>query len=543
MTYITASDKIITWKEDDTWKKDVPVPSGGSIVFDEKRVTVNSPKQWSAEKPELYALSLNLSDEHSNALESSALLVGFREIEYTMTEVDSANKNITDSYGRITINGQPLLMKGTNRHDTDPLTGKYVSKELYDIDLKTMKQYNINTIRTSHYANDEYLYYLADTQGFYLMAETNAECHAIANKDRNTAEVYQTILRPMFMDRTKTAYETLKNHSSIVSWSIGNECGGTSDANKQVYDEMVKYFHDNDPTRFVHSEFMGSNGTVDVMSNMYPGVETVENWAVAPDNEKDTNKTAMPYLNFEGRNVAADGSASGSGSGSFCVNGLVSYKGKETDPNYVDNTLEVSALHYSTKDLRNGTKHPYELTSSSSYNQESNVTYFNVDHKSLGIGNASCGPQAREDARINTGYIFDYEYTFVPTAKGSTDEYTQLSKAWRATESTTAEDPEFAIEPGRIGYTTLSAGLPSTVVINGESHAVAWEESTADCEVYEDTEITGVLDDKTVVTGEICVYPDNMYYFVDCNDEDPAEYNGVKSVSPALKNETADKTE
>ena len=409
-----------------TFTSDKAIPAGGSIVFDEKRVTVNSPKQWSAEKPELYALSLNLSDEDSNALESSALLVGFREIEYTMTEADAANKNITDSYSRITINGQPLLMKGTNRHDTDPLAGKYVSKELYDIDLKTMKQYNINTIRTSHYANDEYLYYLADTQGFYLMAETNAECHAIANKDRNTAEVYQTILRPMFMDRTKTAYETLKNHSSIVSWSIGNECGGTSDANKPVYDEIVKYFHDNDPTRFVHSEFMGSNGTVDVMSNMYPAVETVENWAVAPDNEKDTNKTAMPYficeyvhamgnavgdlegymdavrsgtnmigaciwdwvdqsrivplsrvtsednsihktdsnsnivpnpydyykdgeylaneemfgklregyfygyggdwgdINFEGRNVAADGSASGSGSGSFCVNGLVS---------------------------------------------------------------------------------------------------------------------------------------------------------------------------------------------------------------------------
>ena len=77
-------------------------------------------------------------------------------------------------------------MKGVNRHDSDPITGKYVSEDVYDIDLQTMKQYNINTIRTSHYGNDEYLYYLADTYGFYVMAETNAgvPCGSAARQDK-----------------------------------------------------------------------------------------------------------------------------------------------------------------------------------------------------------------------------------------------------------------------------------------------------------------------------------------------------------------------
>ena len=82
----------------------------------------------------------------------------------------------------IKINGKQLLLKGTNRHDTDPVYGKYVPEETQEEDVKLMKQYNLNAIRTSHYSNDEYLYYLCDKYGLYMMGETNLEAHALQNE-------------------------------------------------------------------------------------------------------------------------------------------------------------------------------------------------------------------------------------------------------------------------------------------------------------------------------------------------------------------------
>ena len=77
------------------------------------------------------------------------------------------------------------MFRGTNRHDTDPFGGKYVPKEVYEEDVKLMKEWNLNAIRTSHYSNDEYLYYLCDKYGLYMMGETNAECHAIMGQNDN----------------------------------------------------------------------------------------------------------------------------------------------------------------------------------------------------------------------------------------------------------------------------------------------------------------------------------------------------------------------
>ena len=279
-----------------TFTTDKPIPAGKEFIFADARVTVESPKQWSAEKPNLYVLSLNIADDENAAIASSAVLVGFREIEYTANvDTDSAAQEEA-SYYTITINGQPLLMKGVNRHDSDPITGKYVSKDVFDIDLQTMKQYNINTIRTSHYGNDEYLYYLADTYGFYVMAETNAECHAIANKDRTNSEVYNVILGNIFKDRTITSYQTLKNHSSIISWSIGNECGQITDENSPIYYWMTDYFHNEDPTRFVHSEFVQWDEHTDTESNMYPTVEKTQNMAVNPDMPAKQNTAGKPFF-------------------------------------------------------------------------------------------------------------------------------------------------------------------------------------------------------------------------------------------------------
>lgn len=276
------------------------IPANQKFVFDAGSLHVAAPRKWSAEKPELYLLSFNAFEEgETAAYVHTAQLLGFREINFTMTTTDGQRKNTTASYERITINGQPLLMKGTNRHDSDPLTGKYVSKEVYETDVKMMKQFNINTLRTSHYANDEYMYYLADKYGLYVMAEANLECHGVAQVARNGKGYYKNELRKIFEDRTVTSYQTLKNHSSVITWSIGNECGNTKGADQDVWDTynwMVDYYHDHDKTRFVHSEFMNEDTSVDLRSHMYPWSDDMKQWPVTPEKTNEGNPAGMPYF-------------------------------------------------------------------------------------------------------------------------------------------------------------------------------------------------------------------------------------------------------
>ena len=183
----------------------------------------------------------------------------------------------------VIINGQPLLFKGTNRHDTDPVYGKYVPKDVYEKDIETMKSYNINAIRTSHYANDEYLYYLVDKYGMYVMGETNAECHALM-WDQDPVAQY---LKPLTMDRTNTSFQTLKNQTSVVMWSTGNEMAYTTNGADNLYTDMIAYFRDRDTTRPVHSKDKGRNGGTDTDSNMYPTVGTVQDKA---------GEGKMPYV-------------------------------------------------------------------------------------------------------------------------------------------------------------------------------------------------------------------------------------------------------
>ena len=181
---------------------------------------VYEPQLWSCEEPNLYVMVLSLYNKKTGSLiESVSQNLGFREIEFTSTEVDSKGKRTTNTYQQMTINGQPFYIKGTNRHDTDPLYGKYCPHEAQYEDIKLMKQHNINSIRTSHYSNDEYLYYLCEKYGLYVMAETNVECHALQNSD----ERLKTPFKKLVMDRTVTAFERLKNRTAVIMWSTGNE--------------------------------------------------------------------------------------------------------------------------------------------------------------------------------------------------------------------------------------------------------------------------------------------------------------------------------
>lgn len=242
---------------------------------------VLSPELWSAETPNLYTMVLSLYDSKTGTyMGSVSQQLGFREIEFTKSKVDTnGNRTTTDSeYKPITINGKQLLLKGTNRHDTDPEYGKYVPHETQEEDIKLMKQYNLNALRTSHYSNDEYLYYLCDKYGIYVMGETNLESHALMNQGEK-----QVNFKNLAMDRTVTAFNRLKNRTSIVMWSTGNEnyySSSASYANGMFYD-LIWYFKNNDSTRPIHSESSDGNNGTDMRSNMYPSVDTLYSRAAA----------------------------------------------------------------------------------------------------------------------------------------------------------------------------------------------------------------------------------------------------------------------
>ena len=240
------------------------------------KADVKSPKLWSAETPNIYALVLTLKDDKGNAQEIVSTQLGFREINFTRAEVDGSYRVTTKSWQPITINGKRLLLKGVNRHDTDPFYGKAVPQETIEEDIRLMQKNNVNAIRTSHYSNDSYLYWLCNKYGMYVMGETNMECHALQNNnnDSTRARFYNVGL-----DRTETAYKRLKNNPSIIAWSIGNEMGYTGDANASggLFRDMIWYFKKNDPTRPVHSEGQGSAMGTDMNSQMYPGSDGIRN--------------------------------------------------------------------------------------------------------------------------------------------------------------------------------------------------------------------------------------------------------------------------
>lgn len=247
--------------------------------------TVYAPKLWSAETPNLYTMVLSLYSADGVYMGSMSQQLGFREIGFTSSKLDAnGNRTTTDAeYTPVTINGKPLLFKGTNRHDSDPVYGKYVPHQVMEEDVTLMKQYNLNAIRTSHYSNDDYLYYLCDKYGIYMMAETNLESHQLMNNGDK-----EKLFKELAMDRTVNTFQRLKNSTAVVCWSTGNESYYSSDANfaDGMFSALIRYFKTNDPTRPIHSESSNTANGTDMGSNMYPTVGTTQSRA----------SSNMPYV-------------------------------------------------------------------------------------------------------------------------------------------------------------------------------------------------------------------------------------------------------
>ncbi len=227
---------------------------------------------WSAEQPTLYQTLVEIHDAKGQPVASYAVKTGFRRV---------AIKN-----GQLLVNGQPILIKGVNRHDHDHLTGQYVSEKTMRADLEAMKRLNINAIRTAHYPNDPRFLELVDEYGFYVVSEANLETHGFGVNPKNLLANNPTWL-PAMRDRVQSTVELLKNHPSIILWSLGNESG--TGPNMEALSRWVK---DRDPTRPVHYEGACVNQTwqhdtlqigdmldyADLFSPMYFPIEKLEPW-------------------------------------------------------------------------------------------------------------------------------------------------------------------------------------------------------------------------------------------------------------------------
>lgn len=190
------------------------INKGNATFVNEKEKKVIIPAQdvklWSAEEPNLYDVLIKLEDNNGNTLELIPKRIGFRKVEI---------RN-----GLFLVNGKPILIKGVNRHEIDPVSGVTISKESMLRDIQLMKQFNINAVRNSHYPTDEYWYGLCDEYGIYVMDEANIETHAIGYKIDETL-ANKPSWKEAHLLRVQRMVERTKNHPSVIIWSLGNEAG------------------------------------------------------------------------------------------------------------------------------------------------------------------------------------------------------------------------------------------------------------------------------------------------------------------------------
>ncbi len=215
------------------------------------RAHVDNPAKWSAEHPVLYTLLLMLRDADGHVVQVERARVGFRSIE------------LRD--GQFLVNGVPVLIKGVNRHEHDPETGHTLSVASMMADIRLMKRYNINAVRTCHYPDDPRWYDLCDEYGLYVLDEANIESHGVWDRPAKDPAWLAA-----FMERVTRMVARDKNHACVIGWSLGNEAGYGPN-----FGACADWIHAHDTTRFVHYHPAYDEPTVDVVSLMYPTVASL----------------------------------------------------------------------------------------------------------------------------------------------------------------------------------------------------------------------------------------------------------------------------
>ncbi len=233
----------------------------GALGESAGRVGIDVPgiRAWTAETPNLYTLLLTLYDEDGSVLEVIPRRIGFRTVE------------ISD--GLLEVNGVPVKLKGVNRHEHDPDIGHVVTEERMIEDIKLMKQFNINAVRTAHYPNVPRFYELADEYGLYVVDEANIESHGTGyDLDETLAGKPEWL--GAHLDRMQRMVERDKNHPSVIIWSMGNEAG-----DGPTFERLYEWTKLRDPSRPVQYEMADLRPHTDIFAPMYARIHILEDYA------------------------------------------------------------------------------------------------------------------------------------------------------------------------------------------------------------------------------------------------------------------------
>lgn len=242
----------------------------GSEIIDERgayhdrvtlRLNVENPALWSAETPNLYRAVVQLRTADGVLIEAEACDVGFRQVRI--------------ENGLLLLNGKPLLIRGTNRHEHHPVNGQVMDEATMVQDILLMKQNNFNAVRCSHYPNHPLWYTLCDRYGLYVVDEANIETHGMVPMNRLTDD---PAWLPAMSQRVTRMVQRDRNHPSIIIWSLGNESGHGAN-----HDALYRWIKSEDPSRPVQYEGGGANTTAtDIICPMYARVDQDQPFPAVP---------------------------------------------------------------------------------------------------------------------------------------------------------------------------------------------------------------------------------------------------------------------
>lgn len=235
-----------------------------AVVNATVKFDVENPLKWTAETPNLYKVVVTVQQDNKD-VESVPVRTGFRKVEIK-------NKQLL-------VNGQPILIKGANRHEIDPDGGYVISRERMIEDVKLMKQFNVNAVRTCHYPDDPYFYELCDEYGIYVCAEANQESHGFFYD--SDAITTTDLFAKQIMERNEHNVHNQYNHPSVIYWSMGNET-----ADSKNFAAVKKWINEFDPSRPVHYERAILGDNTDFYAEMYITPEAAERYAKDPASPK-----------------------------------------------------------------------------------------------------------------------------------------------------------------------------------------------------------------------------------------------------------------
>ena len=255
----------------------LPAESSGDITL---AGTIDEPRLWTAETPNLYTLLITHRDALGRTLEVIREDLGFRRVEI--------------AGGQLLVNGQPITIRGVDRHETSPRRGHVVSRESMEQDIRLMKQFNINAVRSAHYPNNPYWYDLTDRYGLWVIDEANIESHPLAI-DEETQLGNEMSWLPAHLDRTRRMFERDKNHPSIIIWSLGNEAGEGA-----IFEATYDWLKARDASRPVQYEPAGTERYTDIFAPMYPPIERLVEYA---ESDPDRPAIMIEYAHAMGNSV------------------------------------------------------------------------------------------------------------------------------------------------------------------------------------------------------------------------------------------------